>query len=171
MEENTSNTDNINKDTVADNSKITNEILDLNSKLENCSKQQLYIKAEFDNYKKRMEKEQKAWSDRAQENVLIDLLPIIDNFDLAIGYIKDSPKECAAAFGGIELIIKEFQKFLNKYHVTEISKLEKFDPEFHEAVMQEANENKQSGDIIKVLQKGYMHKDKVIRPAQVSVVS
>lgn len=168
MEENNNN---INTGTVSETGNITNEIVDLNNKLENCSKQQLYIKAEFDNYKKRIEKEQKIWTDRAQENILIDLLPIIDNFDLALEYIKDTPKECAGAFGGIELITKEFHKFLNKYNITEISNLEKFDPEFHEAVMQEAHETKNSGDIIKVLQKGYAHKGKVIRPAQVSVVS
>lgn len=145
------------------------EAVSLKSELENYKNRALYLQAEFDNYKRRMEKDQKSWSERVQENILVDLLPIVDNFELALEHMKNTEKD-NNNLAGIELIFKELQKFLNKYKIQEITDNDQFNPELHEAVMQQAQEGSESGKIINVFKKGYKHNNKVIRPAQVSVV-
>lgn len=145
------------------------ELVQLKGELETCKSKVLYFQAEFDNYKKRMEREQKSWMERAQEYVLLDLLPIVDNFELALQHMTETEKD-NKNFAGIDMISKELSKLLKKYHVEEITQNSEFNPEFHEAVMQQQQEGKPSGSIITVFKKGYTLNNRVIRPAQVSVV-
>jgi molecular chaperone GrpE len=121
--------------------------------------------ADFENFKKRSEKERMLWMSTAQSAVLQDLLTIVDDFDRAFA----QPADASNARAGFELIYKALQKMLEKYGVTEIKDASHFDPAKHEAIMQVEAANKQSGDIIQVLQKGYLFKGEVLRPAKVSV--
>jgi molecular chaperone GrpE (heat shock protein) len=130
----------------------------------------IYLTAEFDNYKKRMEKERGQWIASAQAMVLKDILPIVDDFERALQQLQAQklPSEIASHLAGIELIAKSLQKLLKKYDVQEITDVTTFDPEFHEAIMQ-VKSDQPSGSIVSVFQKGYKHKGQVLRPAQVSV--
>ncbi|MDI3519568.1 MAG: molecular chaperone GrpE [Caldanaerobacter sp.] len=124
------------------------------------------IKAEFDNYRKRTEKEKAEMISYGQEQVIIELLPVIDNFERALANEGDynSLRE------GLELIYRQFKRVLDKFEVREIeAEGQMFDPYKHHALAQEEVEGKQPNEIIEVFQKGYYLKDKVIRPSLVKV--
>ena len=127
--------------------------------------------ADFQNYKKRIEKDRSEWSQTAQARLVVELLPIIDNFDRALKEAqKDGIKpEFAQWLSGFELIHKTFDEFLKRNNISEIPLLEKFDPELHEALMQVDSPEHASGQIVQVLQRGFMFYNKVLRPAKVSV--
>lgn len=135
--------------------------------------QQRYIQvsADMQNYKRRMEKEQLSWTRRAQESVLVQILPIVDDFDRALAEHKKhvGDQELSAWIVGFEMISKELYKFLKSVHVTEIAASSVFDPELHEAVAQIEAPEVASGDIVEVVQKGYMLGEEVLRPAKVVV--
>lgn len=129
----------------------------------------LYLQAECDNYKKRIEKERASWIDAAQDAVLIDVLGIVDDMDRALQGLQNIPEGLLVHVTGFEMIAKSLHKILSKYQVQEIPYAKHFDPEYYEAVMQVASEKHQSGEIVSILQKGYVRKDRVLRPAKVSV--
>lgn len=131
----------------------------------------LYLNAEFDNYRKRIEKERIQWLASTQATVLTDVLSIVDDFERALQQLQSQqlPPEIVSHLAGIELIAKSLQKLLKKYDVEEISEVTTFNPELHEAVMQVKAEGQPSGSVVTVFQKGYKHKGQVLRPAQVSV--
>lgn len=128
------------------------------------------INAEFENYKKRTERDREQWIKIAQSNILHDLLAIVDDFDRALATAH--AQENAAnniLVQGFELTKKSMDKLLAKYDVHEIKDNTIFNPEFHEAIMSVESPNHKHGDIVSVLQKGYMLKDQVLRPGKVSV--
>ena len=152
---------------------VEEDVNDLKKKLEEKEKQAAEylemaqrLKAEFENYRKRTEKEKSEMIDYGQEKVILELLPVIDNFERALMSEGDltSYKE------GVELIYKQFKKILDNLGVEEIkAEGEIFDPYKHHAVMQDEAEDKKENEIIEVFQKGYTLKDKVIRPSMVKV--
>lgn len=128
--------------------------------------------AEFENYKKRTEKERLLWISSAQSSVLADVLNIVDDFDRAFAAFSARPEEQRSSVSkdaGFELIYKSLQKILEKYGVQEIKEIGEFDPNLHEAIMQVESADHKPGDIVQILQKGYMFKGQVLRPAKVSV--
>lgn len=124
------------------------------------------IFADFENYKKRMEKEQASWIQTAQLSMLKDLLTVIDNFDRALSTKNDAQTD---VYAGIEMIYKSVVQLLQKYGVKEFTEYTTFDPELHEALMDVQSPDHQSGQIVQVLEKGFMIKDKVLRPAKVMI--
>jgi molecular chaperone GrpE len=124
------------------------------------------IFADFDNYKKRMERDQASWMQTAQVSVLKDLLSVVDNFDRALSSKNDSS---ADVYTGIEMIYKSVMQLLHKYGVKEFTDYKTFDPELHEALMDVESADHTSGQIVQVLEKGFMIKDKVLRPAKVMI--
>jgi molecular chaperone GrpE len=107
----------------------------------------------------------------ANEDMIISLLPIVDNFERAIKLDdNDLSDEVSKFLSGFKLIYGNLVSLLNDADVKEINAegLE-FDPKFHQAVLTEKDETKPSGVVLEVLQKGYTYKDKVIRPAMVKV--
>ncbi len=127
--------------------------------------------ADFVNYKKRVEKEQALWSRRAQAAILTDLLDTVDDFDRAIAEHekKERTPELDAWLAGFELIRNKFTKLLSKHNVIEIEQIKTFDPQLHEALVHLESKEHKPGQIIEVMQKGYLIKDQVLRPAKVSV--
>ncbi len=124
------------------------------------------LTADFDNYKKRLEKDQVSWQRMLQTGILLDVIAIVDDFDRAFA----DPSLKKDTLPGFVLIYKNLQKLLDKYGVTEIKELGNFDPHYHEAVMNvPADEEHKSGTVVQVLQKGYTFKDHVLRPAKVSI--
>ena len=126
--------------------------------------------ADFQNYKKRVEKDRSHWAHMIQSEMILDLLPVIDNFDRALEEAqKEESAEDAKWLEGINMIHKAFYDYLKKQDVAVIEQMQTFDPELHEALMQVESEDHNDGDIVQVLQRGFTLKGKVIRPAKVSV--
>ena len=122
--------------------------------------------AEFQNYKRRTEKEKADLYAYAGEKFAVDLLEVIDNFERAME-AKPEGDKCAE---GLDLILAQIKGVMEKNHVEEIKSLgEPFDPAFHNAVMTEEAEGTEAGIVTRVFQKGYTLNKKVIRPAMVAV--
>jgi molecular chaperone GrpE len=124
------------------------------------------IFADFDNYKKRTEREQSQWMEVAQATILKDIISFVDDFDRALSQKTDDTKDL---YAGMEMVHKSLMKLLEKYGVKEFTSYDHFDPELHEALMNVESDKHESGQIVQVLEKGFMHKDVVLRPAKVSV--
>lgn len=129
------------------------------------------IQAEMMNFKKRKEDELASFLKYANSDLITDLLPIVDNFERAIKMDSEDPTDEISRFlEGFKMIYTNLLNVLNKCEVKEIAADGvEFDPKYHQAVLTEKDENKPSGVVLEVLQKGYMYKDKVIRPAMVKV--
>jgi len=125
--------------------------------------------AEFDNYRKRTEKEKKQNYEIGASDFILKLLPVVDNFERGFESIKEEEKDSSFA-QGIEMIYKQLMKVLEDEGVAEIEALGKpFDPEYHNAVMQQESDEYDSGVVMQVFQKGYMYKDRVLRHSMVIV--
>jgi molecular chaperone GrpE len=129
------------------------------------------VAADFENFKKRVERDRVAWSHSAQAEVLRNLLPVVDDFDRAMLEYEKIEKSAGheAWIAGFDLIRKALDKFLQTYGVTAIKQLDHFDPEIHEAIAQVESPTHESGAIVDVVQKGYMFNGHVLRVARVTV--
>ena len=124
--------------------------------------------AEFDNYRKRMDRERADLSAFATADVLTELLPIVDNFERALQ--APAPPEADVFRKGIELIHKQMLDLLRKRGVRPIESLgADFDPNFHQAVIHESSADHREGEVMQELQRGYMLGDRLLRPAMVKV--
>ena len=124
--------------------------------------------AEFDNYRKRIERERRDLSEFAAADVLLEILPILDNFERAL----QAPQgDDADAFRkGIELIHKQMLDLLRKRGVKPIEALgADFDPNVHQAVIHEISDQHREGEVMEELQRGYMLGERLLRPAMVKV--
>lgn len=122
--------------------------------------------ADFDNYRRRNASVRLDSLEEGKRNCISELLPVLDNFDRAMEQCGDEPTPWQE---GIILVQKQLMETLSKLGLNEIETDCKFDPVKHEAVMQEAADGKESGDILAVFQKGYRVGDKIIRPSMVKV--
>jgi molecular chaperone GrpE len=131
------------------------------------SERYMRLMAEFQNYKKRVAKEKADIHAYANEKIISEFLPVIDNFERALATETEDNEAYAK---GMQLIFEQFRKALENAGLEEIKAMdEEFDPNVHNAVMTDNVEDKDDGIITKVLQKGYKLKDKVIRPSMVAV--
>jgi len=123
--------------------------------------------AEFDNYRKRVERERRDLADYMKADILAEILPIVDNFERAL---QAPSSDTDSLRKGVELIHKQMYDFLRKRGVTPIEALgADFDPNFHQAVIHETSPSHREGEVIEELQRGYMLGDKLLRPAMVKV--
>ena len=123
--------------------------------------------AEFDNYRKRVERERRDLADYMKADILAEILPIVDNFERAL---QAPSSDIDSLRKGVELIHKQMHDFLRKRGVTPIEALgADFDPNFHQAVIHETSPSHRDGEVIEELQRGYMLGDKLLRPAMVKV--
>ena len=122
------------------------------------------LQADFDNYRKRNATLSMDSLDEGARNVIKALLPVLDNFERAMGAAPEG-----SWADGVKLVQKQLFGILEKNGLEEIEASGAFDPEFHEAVLQEEAEGKESGDIVEVLQKGYKVKNRIIRHSMVKV--
>ena len=143
---------------------------ELQGKLAEANDRYLRLAAEFDNYRRRTSKERLDLISLANENIVKDMLPIVDDFERALAAMKDSD-DAASAKEGTELIYNKLVAFLKKNGVSEIDAAGKeFDTDFHEAVAQLPVEDKnKKNTVIDVTQKGYTMGEKVIRYAKVVI--
>lgn len=128
----------------------------------------LRLAADFQNYKRRVEKEKSDIYAFANEKIVTELLNVIDNFERSLALQGDCKDE--KMLEGMKLIFKQLKDVLEKSNVKEIEiEGASFDPNFHHAVMTDNSGEFESGTITEVFQKGYLLNDKVIRPAMVKV--
>lgn len=142
----------------------------LNKSLEEISDKHLRLQAEFDNYRRRTLKEKAELIKSGGESILVNILPVIDDFDRAIVNMKDIADDNPAK-QGVLLIFNKFKEFLKQNNVREIEALNReFDCDYHEAVTKTAAASDDlKGKNVDVIQKGYTLNDKVIRFAKVVV--
>ena len=127
--------------------------------------------AEFDNFRKRTEKEKSAMFEIGAKDIIERILPVIDNFERGLASIPEDAKGSAFA-NGMEMIYKQLLKNLEDAGVKPIEALgQPFDPNFHNAVMHIEDEKFGENIISQELQKGYMYRDSVVRHSMVAVVS
>jgi molecular chaperone GrpE len=123
--------------------------------------------AEFENYRKRAEKEKSDFKEFAVADSLKGLLPIIDNFDLALKAQKTSESELRK---GVELIRKQMEDLLTKLGVQPVKSVgEHFDPHLHEAIEMVETDEAEDNTVLQELQRGYRFKERLLRPAMVRV--
>ncbi len=147
-------------------------IEEFEAKVKELEDQRLRDLAEFDNIKKRLEKEKQQAVAYAHEQFARDMLAVIDSLDNALSSIEgaeNSDEALAQIKEGIELTLEQFKKVFAKHGIELVDMEEGFNPHFHEAVMQVESDEHESGQIVQVLQKGYKIKDRVLRPAMVSI--
>lgn len=127
--------------------------------------------AEFDNFRKRTEKEKASMYEIGARDVIEKILPIVDNFERGLAAIPEDSKETPFA-EGMEKIYRQFMKTLEEMGVTPIEAVGKeFDPNFHNAVMHIEDENLGENIVAQELQKGYMYRDSVVRHSMVQVAN
>lgn len=131
----------------------------------------LKAKADNINYRKRKDEEVSKMLEFANEDLVKDILPSIDNFERAINLDDENlDDELSKFLAGFKMIYCHLVEVMEKYDVKAIDdKGKAFDPKFHQAVLTEKVEGMEPGMVVEVMQKGYMLKDKVIRPAMVKV--
>jgi molecular chaperone GrpE len=148
--------------------KAETKLLEVRRDLEDLKDRHLRKLAEFENLRKRSEREKTEYYRQALASFLGDFLDIADNFQRALDHAK--PEELENDFGqGVELIYKQFQELWKRYGLKEVDTSGDFDPNLHEAVATEVNDSVPPQTILQVLQKGYMLQDRLVRPALVKV--
>lgn len=126
--------------------------------------------AEFENFRKRSEKEKSQMFDMGAKTIVEKILPVIDNFERGLAAVPDDKKD-DPFITGMDKVYKQMLAELDAAGVKPIECVgQEFDPDFHNAVMQVENDELESGTVAQELQKGYMYKDSVVRHSMVSVV-
>ncbi len=148
-------------DTVNEFKALTTKVSELEDKL-------IRNQAELQNFKRRKDEETMRLLKYCNEDLVSELITVLDNFDRAL--TVETNEQTAKYLEGFRMVDRQLTEILNKFEVKEIECLGKpFDPMYHQSVMVTKDATKASGTVLEVLQKGYMLKDKVIRPAMVRV--
>lgn len=144
------------------------ELAEAKEKAEEHYAQLQRLKAEFDNYRKRSQKEKEDLAKYASEKITLSMLPVLDNFERAIASAH-SNKDFDSFAQGVEMIFRQFSRVLENEGLKAIEAVgQEFDPNLHEALLQEPD-NGEENRVLEELEKGYYLKDKVIRPSKVKV--
>ena len=146
----------------------------LQNELKKAKEDNLRYLAEIDNLTKRFDKEREDTFKYAVTEFANEIILVVDNFVRVIESMslikKNDNDNVKPLIEGIDLIFKDFLKTLEKFEIKQIDCLgKKFDPNFHQAVSEELNKDKETGEIIKVVQTGYLIQDRLLRPASVVV--
>ena len=139
--------------------------------IDELSNRLLRLQADFDNFRKRTEKEKSTMYEMGAKDIIERMLPVVDNFERGLASIPEGEKNTAFA-EGMEKIYKQFQKVLEDAGVKAIEAAgQPFDPNFHNAVMHVEDESLGENIVAEELQKGYMYRDSVVRHSMVKVAN
>lgn len=128
--------------------------------------------AEFENYRKRVERERSELYQHGRDDVLLQFLPVVDNFERALSSLETSEGDAEALRHGVELIHKQFKDALSKFGLEAVEAVgQTFDPHVHEAVTTEATDKHKENTVIQEFQRGYRIGDRLLRPAKVKVAA
>lgn len=160
----------IDEETTEDNVSDINDKLQekkLQEEIDTLSDQYQRLQAEYSNYRRRTQQEKETMGVFANEKILSELIPVIDNMERALQVFENKED---SVYQGIDMVYKQLQSTLNKFGVEEIEALDNdFDPNLHLAVMQEPVEGVDANKVVMILQKGYKLGTKVLRPSMVKV--
>lgn len=132
----------------------------------------LRVTAEFENYKKRMSREMEDFRKYANQSLLKEMLSVVDHIELAIQAAEAPSSAGASMVEGLNLTLKEFLRILEKFKVRPIEAVgQPFNPQMHEAIMQEATDRLPENTVVREMQKGYTISDRLLRPALVVVAA
>ena len=135
---------------------------------EELNNKYLRLYAEFDNYKKRVNKDKEELAKYGNESLIYELLPVIDSLELALKHASGESQ--AGIVTGVEMTLKELQRTLEKFGVAKIDAAgKKFDPSIHHAMTQIERDDIEEKHVAEDLRTGYLYRDKVLRPSLVSV--
>ena len=149
--------------------KLKDEIKQLKDKNDDLNDKFTRLVAEFDNYKKRTDKEYLSLIQNANEKLISEILPIVDDLERSLDHM-DETSDCKTILEGFQLIHKNLTSMLEKQGLKPMQSIgEEFDPDKHDALMQVENKDVKSNRIVDEHLKGYLYNDKVIRHAQVIV--
>lgn len=153
---------------------VEDDLTRMKSEFDALNEKYLRVHADFDNIKKRLEREKYQALEYAQEKFAKDLLPVVDALGMAIK-ATESDADPAELLGklkeGVELTMKSFNGVLEKHGITEVGDNEPFDPNIHHAVQQRDSDAHESGAIVETLQKGYRYKERTLRDAMVVIAN
>lgn len=160
------------EDQAAEESAEANEeasVAEEKDELQEANEKYLRLAAEYQNFRRRTEEEKVKATAYANERIVKDLLDVVDNFERALSTAKTEDENFK---NGIDLIYKQLMTVLKNFGVEAIEAVGKeFDPNFHNAVMAEEVEGTEAGIVLMEMQKGYMLKERVVRPSMVKVSS
>ncbi|WP_445677875.1 nucleotide exchange factor GrpE [Psychrobacillus sp. FSL K6-2365] len=127
------------------------------------------LRADFENYKRRVQLDKASDHKYRAQSVLMDILPVLDNFERALA-VETTSEEATSLVKGVDMVYRTLLEAVKKEGLEQIeAEGVAFDPNFHQAVMQEQDDSKESGIVLQELQKGYKLKDRVLRPSMVKV--
>jgi molecular chaperone GrpE len=145
------------------------ELVKAKAKAEDYYGQLQRLQADFDNYRKRTQKEKTELIKYASERLVAELLPVLDNFDRAVSAAKVNP-DFTSFSQGVEMILRQMQTALSKEGLRAMDAVgQPFDPNLHEAVLRVDSEEHPENTVVEELQKGYYLKEKVLRPCMVKI--
>ncbi|WP_179032959.1 nucleotide exchange factor GrpE [Paenibacillus kribbensis] len=145
------------------------EVAKLRAEAEEHQQRFLRAQADFDNFRRRTLKEKEELAKYASMKLVTELVPVLDNFERALATAQQGA-ETESFAKGVEMIFRQFEGVLQAEGVTAMNSVgQPFNPDFHQAIMQVESEEHEEGIVVEEVQKGYMLKDKVLRPAMVKV--
>jgi molecular chaperone GrpE len=146
------------------------QLKDAAEKIKDTQDQLLRTQADFENMRKRLEKDKQEFLKYANEGILLELLNVLDDLERTINLAEDKHEDLNAFLKGVEMILAHLYDMLKQHGVKPIEAEGKvFDPHYHEALMQVENKDLPEHTIVEVLQKGYLMYERVIRTAKVKV--
>ena len=151
--------------------KSIKEVESIQAELQDMKDKYLRLYAEFENYKKKIQKDKEEFSKYCNENIFYELLPVIDHLEMALKHAGEGGAETAESLAqGVENTLREMNRTLEKFGVAAIEALNKeFDPAYHHAMSQVERSDMENNTVADEFRKGYLYKDKVLRPSLVAV--
>ena len=148
---------------------VTGEFEKLRTEAEEHQQRLLRVQADYDNFRRRTLKEKEELAKYASSVLITQLIPVIDNFERALTTGDESTNNSAYA-KGVEMIFRQFMDVMSAEGLSPMNSVgEAFNPEYHQAIMQVESDEYEEGIVVEEIQKGYLLKDKVLRPAMVKV--
>nr|WP_234032984.1 nucleotide exchange factor GrpE [Paenibacillus faecalis] len=145
------------------------ELEKLQNEMSEQQQRTLRVQADFDNFRRRTQKEKEDLAKYASSKLITELLPVFDNFERAIAASEDN-QDFESFSKGVSMIFRQLETVLNAEGLTAMNSVgQPFNPEFHQAIMQVESDEYEEGIVVEEVQKGYMLKDRVLRPAMVKV--
>lgn len=145
------------------------ELKEARAQAEELQQRLLRAQADFDNFRRRTVKEKEELAQYASSKLVTELLPVLDNFERALAAAQTGSEE-QSFVKGVDMIFRQLTQVLEQEGVKAMNAVgEPFNPEFHQAIMQVESEEHEEGIVVEEVQKGYMLKDRVLRPAMVKV--
>ena len=150
---------------------LKNQVTELESKVKELEDKLVRNQAETINYRKRKDEELMKMIQMANSEIVLEILPLLDDFERAVSMDDDNPDDEVSRFlSGFMMIYENFMSALRKFNLKEIDGINKpFDPIYHDALMKEKRDDVEPGTVIEILQKGYLMNGKVLRPAKVKI--